>query len=103
MSPADERLILLPPRRALVGGVAHDPGGAKPRHGQRLGHTRLNSHQDELPLDVLAGVVALAPSSASVIGAASQLAIRTVGFPEASNSQSSAKSAFQAGRERWVP
>jgi hypothetical protein len=42
-------------------------------------------------------------SCASVIGAASQLAMRVLRSPFASSSQSSANSAFHAGRDRCVP
>src|SRR5437899_10618666 len=66
MPPANERLILLPPRRALVGGVADDAGGAELRDGDALDGIGLRRRKHDLSLYILAGVIALARSIAYV-------------------------------------
>lgn len=66
VAPADERLVLLRPRRALIRGVADQSRRAEFPHGQLLRRPRLRADEDDLPFHVLARVVALARPVAGV-------------------------------------
>ena len=66
MAPADERLVLLPPRGALIGGIADDACGAEFRDRHPLHGVGLRCGQDDFSFHVSPGVIAIGRAIADV-------------------------------------